>query len=289
MISFDEARDIFLKNQWWGKAIGGCCGYLIAGSAGALFGILVGNFFDKALASYLVNPHIPFFKKETDKARALYITHLFKTLGHIAKSDGVVNKEEINYARFIMKQFRLSRKEKLDAKLYFNQGKDKNFDLNQSLHIVNAFFHNKTPLLQLFVETCFQLGVIGEITEQKKSALNLTFKRLGYKPYFKQNSDNFYSNQENYNYKHYQSTEEIFRADKPSDYQLLGVAPESSMAIIKKAYRQKMSQYHPDRLIAKSASHQDVKKATEKTQEIQAAFDRIKASKDKEKSKTIHF
>ena len=63
-------------------------------------------------------------------------------------------------------------------------------------------------------------------------------------------------------------------------YRLLGVSDGASDAELKKAYRRLMSQHHPDKLVAKGLPEQMVKDATEKTQQIKAAYELIRKSRD---------
>ena len=62
-------------------------------------------------------------------------------------------------------------------------------------------------------------------------------------------------------------------------YALLGVKKTNSDAEIKKAYRRLMNQHHPDKLIAKGLPEEMIKLATQKTQEIKAAHDLVKAER----------
>jgi len=58
-----------------------------------------------------------------------------------------------------------------------------------------------------------------------------------------------------------------------TSYKLLGVTDNSTPQQIKKAYRQLMSQHHPDKLVAKGLPNEMIKLATEKTQRIQKAYE----------------
>ncbi|MGJ8687769.1 MAG: DnaJ domain-containing protein, partial [Spongiibacteraceae bacterium] len=62
-------------------------------------------------------------------------------------------------------------------------------------------------------------------------------------------------------------------------YKAIGVEETASDAELKKAYRRLMSEHHPDKLIAKGVPEDMIKMATEKSQEIQAAYEMIKKSR----------
>ncbi len=55
--------------------------------------------------------------------------------------------------------------------------------------------------------------------------------------------------------------------------------PKASDAEVKKAYRRLMSQNHPDKLVARGLPEEMMKVATEKTQEIKAAYEQVKAAR----------
>jgi len=62
-------------------------------------------------------------------------------------------------------------------------------------------------------------------------------------------------------------------------YKVLGVSSDVDDAQLKKAYRRLMSQHHPDKLVAKGLPPEMMQLAKEKTQEIQAAYDRVKTAR----------
>jgi len=62
-------------------------------------------------------------------------------------------------------------------------------------------------------------------------------------------------------------------------YKIIGVSDTATDAEVKKAYRRLMNQHHPDKLISKGLPEEMIEIATNKTQEIQKAYDLISESR----------
>lgn len=116
-------RDFFIITTWWGKIIGACFGYLIAGPTGTLFGLLIGNFFDRGLSQYYSNPHWYYYSEKRKNVQKTFFEATFSIMGHLAKADGRVTEAELDIARQFMDEMRLSREQKNLAKHLFNEGK----------------------------------------------------------------------------------------------------------------------------------------------------------------------
>ena len=65
-------------------------------------------------------------------------------------------------------------------------------------------------------------------------------------------------------------------SDLDGAYSALGMRAQSTDHEIKRAYRKLMSQYHPDKLMGQGVPEDMIQVATEKTQEVQSAYDLIK-------------
>lgn len=258
-------REIYVMfTPWWGKITCTLVGFIIAGPIGALLGLLGGNLLDKILFNHLFHPQWYHYRHASIAVKNLYFCALFKVMGHVAKSDGHVSEADIAFARKIMNEMNLHGRKKRLAMTYYNEGKKSNYNLQQSLTIIQRLCSHDIDMLRLFVETLYRTAKIDKITRNKQQRINIVFMRLGFKPMYgsKRHGHQQYSS--------YQPSSEN------SDYDILGVTSKTTVQEIKRAYRKKIRRIHPDKLIAKGASKKDIKIATAKTQVLQAAYDRIK-------------
>jgi DnaJ like chaperone protein len=274
----------FLGNaDWWGKILGGFFGYLMAGPIGIFIGVLVGNFFDKALSKHVTHPYWHLLKESSADVQALFLETTFSLLGHIAKADGRVSENEIQKTYDIMESMRLTRKQRKLAKIYFTQGKEAHFQKEPLLTLFKNACRNHPDLLQSFINIQFSMAQSDGLSDKKIHILNSILKTLGFATLHNQN--HFYEDN-GFNSRHSQSSSR--RQNRPVDepihthnkaHAILGTNPQSSQEEVKKAYRRLISRNHPDRLIAKGASPEAVKQANNKTQAIRKAYEELCESK----------
>lgn len=286
-------REFFKTNTLWGKVLGGIFGYLTAGPIGALFGILVGNFFDKGLASHFSNTHW-LYHSERKEVQKLFFNATFSVMGHIAKADGRVSEQEIKMAQLLMNEMGLSNEQKVLAKRLFNDGKEPHFKLDSILSQLQRECRDNRELLKLFVDIQYRAAQVDGLSSRKIKALDAIFSRLGFAPLHKQYR--FYEDfgeayeqqrqqqqhkQKEYQYSSYQkrSQHHAPHTTLTQAYALLEVAPEATKAEVKRAYRQLMSRNHPDKLIAQGLPEGMIKIANDKTQKILKAYELICKSK----------
>lgn len=267
-------------NSAWGKILGAFFGFSIAGPIGALFGIFVGNLFDKGLG--YAKPADP--GSIRGQTRKVFNHVTFSVMGHIAKSDGRVSEEEIEAARSVMETLRLSVAEQREAIESFAQGKLPSFQLGLVLTELRHACRQQPTLLKMFVEMQYNavISTHRRVDIHKQRLLNSIFEQLGFVPMFRtqqsyqRSQGNQYSQYSQYSnsqrqYYHEPQVDEVAQA-----YQTLGISASSTATEIKKAYRKKMSVHHPDKLIAKGLSEKQVKQGTEQAQKIQAAYEKVR-------------
>ena len=199
-------------------------------------------------------------------------------MGYLAKADGKVSESEINMARTIMNKMQLNEEQKKLAIHLFNQGKQTDFDPEPVILQFKKSCSRRSNLLMMFMEIQLSTALADSELhhDEQKILLNIAellgFKRREFEQLLaRSTAEKFYS-QFHKNDENPSSPKEILAAS----YKLLGVNEDCTDSELKKAYRRLMSQHHPDKLVSKGLPEEMMKLATEKTQEIKDAYERIK-------------
>lgn len=260
-----------------GKLLGAIFGYMLWGPFGALLGAVLGHQFDKGLSRTVFQSHA-----DIERIQASFFTTLFSVMGHLAKADGHVSEHEIKMAKSVMQQMSLNEQQRKMAIELFNKGKQADFPLDSALQQFRRNTHGQRNLIRMFMETLLHAAYAdGVIHPKEERLLKHIAKVLGISPYQLAQLEGMVQAQRAFHAGrggHYEAARP--RADLLKEaYQLLGVAESASDAEVKKAYRRQMNQHHPDKLVAKGLPEEMIKIATEKTQEIKAAYDTITNSR----------
>jgi DnaJ like chaperone protein len=197
-------------------------------------------------------------------------------MGYIAKSDGRVSQEEIRLAEAVMDRLGLNSEMRAAARKLFSEGKSDDFPVDEVMRQFRSETHRRTTLIQMFLEIqlqaayadgvmhpaekealrgiCGHLGIPAAQLDRLEEMLRAGFGRAGYDA---------------------AATETSLQ----DAYRLLGVDESANDADLKKTYRRLMSQHHPDKLVSRGLPEQMIKDATEKTQQIKAAYELIRKSR----------
>lgn len=276
-------REFFTTHTWWGKLLGGIFGYLIGGSAGAFFGVLIGNFFDKGFASHYSNPYWIYQSEKNKGLKIIFLNATFSVMGHVAKADGRISEQEIEVAQLIMHEMNLNKEQIKQAKILFSEGKRNSFHLIAALDELKKASKENRLLLKLFLDIQYKAALADELTK-KINVLDIIFTQLDFTLFHKQyrfyeHFDYQYESQEKSQYsKNHSSSSQRYQSPHNKleyAYALLEVSQNANKQEIKRAYRRLINRNHPDKLIARGSSEEEIKIANDKTQKIVKAYDLI--------------
>lgn len=263
-----------------GKVVGAIFGFLLTRSwLGVLFGIIVGHYFDKGLRG---------LKTQTSAAGNIplaqhpFFSTVFTIVGCLAKADGRISEEEIAGAERLMTELGLGGEARAEAIALFKRGTAPEFQIEPQISsfLQHAIFRPelRSVLIEYLVRFALADGVIhqAEIDILQRVAQYLGFDRAQFLQFL-----DMLQAQQRFHQRGYGSDTASAGNALADAYRALGVSSDASDADIKKAYRKLMSQHHPDKLIAQGVPPDMVKLATEKTQEIQSAYEMIEKSRKK--------
>ena len=258
--------------------LGGTFGFLIGGPIGAVLGAALGRSFGRAVGRLEGVERIDSDGEPNvssrERAQLAFFTATFGVMGQVAKADGHVSPDEIRLASRVMDELGLDPEQRRAARAIFNEGKSSRFPLDEVLDQLRSECGRATNLLRMFLEIQLQgAWADGGIHSEERRLLLHVAARLGFSRTV------------------YLELERMvgagagagFRAQAgPSledAYATLGVSPEAPDTEVKRAYRRLMSRHHPDKLAAKGLPDEMMRAATERTQQIKAAWDRVQSAR----------
>jgi DnaJ like chaperone protein len=258
--------------MFFGKLLGVVFGYLAGGLVGAVIGFIGGYFFDKGLAS-VRSASSPERNAEIERA---FFTTVFTVMGHLAKADGRVSEAEVAGAEQMMTALGLTPEHRREAIDLFKRGAAADFQLEPQISEFLQRCATRAELKNLLLEYLLSIALAdGVLHEAERDILQRIAAYLGIDARQFAQLLEMLSAQ-----RRFQQRGEAPRADALADaYRALGVAPEASDAEVKTAFRRLMSKHHPDKLIAQGVPDDMLRLATEKAQEIQAAYALIERSR----------
>jgi len=259
--------------KFTGKVVGGAIGLLAGGPIGAAVGVLLGHQFDE----YSADADDPRLRHDADAAAigVQFFRTTFRTMGHVAKSDGRVSESEIAAARAVMSDLRLAPPQVRAAIDCFTAGKQPDFNLNTELGTLAAACRGRPALLRTFLEIQVRAALAGNNMEGPVRLLvGYMAKRLGVsmmevsqiEAVLRIRSGTFRQ----------QPTRNTGNEQLQQAYSVLECTPATSDDELVKAYRRQLSRHHPDKLKANGLPESMIEHAKQRTQQIIEAYELIR-------------
>lgn len=277
-----------------GKILGTLFGSLL-GIPGAIIGFYIGHRFDKAKAqgNFAFASGSLGGASQSDRQEAFF-NAAFSVMGHVAKAKGQVTREEIQLASVMMERMKLSDSQRQMAQDAFRDGKASDFPLDDVLHALRRSSGGRHDLIQFFLELQISSAFAdGSLHPKEREVLHRIAEGLGFSAeqlerrlrmqeaaFRFQRQGGFAGGDNSSQERSNQWRGTTSSADQLTDaYSILGVEPNADSKTVKRAYRKLMNEHHPDKLMAKGLPPEMMTVATEKSQEIQKAYDLIKNTK----------
>lgn len=254
------------------RFIGVIAGFALFGFFGAILGYIVGAFIDRvrALGAGGVNPLTNALRQ------AVFLETVFILMGKLAKADGQISQDEIDYIERFIQQLGMTTAHRTQAITWVKKGADPAFEIEHTYgRFISVCGHTRDLKQMLLVYLIVMALVDGHLHPAEEALLTEIASRLGYdNAAFKQlmamvlNQSRFGGQQAN----------PAVALDNA--YKALGVSSDSTDQEIKRAYRKLITQYHPDKLMGQGVPEDMIAVTTEQSKEIQLAYDMIKKSRN---------
>lgn len=270
---------------FWGKALGIGFGFMLGGPLGALFGGAIGHMYDKETDKFAGSlgyrcPHCGNTVRPTadghcpacgmdisrqsrpqsshDRQFVFYVS-LASLAAKMAKADGVVTEDEVRaFDQFVKTELGVSAEERRIIARLFNEAKNSTQDGLSFARQFKELIGFQRDVLQTMVHLLFRIALAdGKFHPAEER-------------FIKNVSDIF----ELSSYE-YEQIKALFIKSAGRAYQILGVSEQASNREIRSAYKKLVTEYHPDKLMAKGVPEDFIKIANDKMSEINNAYDEI--------------
>ncbi len=250
---------------WLSGIIGGGIGAMIAGPFGALIGAAIGANMGGSGAASQGN-RIGF--SDSQRKQALFFTAAFSMVGKLAKADGRVCEDEIAAINRISREaLGLDAQTQKYAINVFNQAKESTETFASYAQQFGQIFGQEPQLCNFMMSFLFEVAMAdGQLHPGEEQML------LEAKQAFRLHDSVYQSMRSRYTGKTNSSSQSMAK-----HYEILGVKEGASKAEIKKAYRQKVAEYHPDKIEGKGLPPEFIKFANDKVAEINGSYDAVMA------------
>jgi len=242
--------------SWLGAGIGAGIGMVIGGPIGAGIGAWLGHSVGNAKAAMAG-------QKE---AQTVFFVSLFSMLAKMAKADGKVSSEEAELINHIAKtQMNMDTEDRKAAKDIFNNALNDDYSIYDYAKQFKQVMQNE-QMREMVYRLLFTVAFADKkLHQEEERILKEIPPHLGL---------------DNSMYKRFYEEFQGQKTDVSECYEILGCTSDSTDDEIKRAYRKKCVEYHPDKIASKGLPDGFMKFAEDQMQQITSAYSTIKDSRN---------
>ena len=251
---------------------------MAGGPLGAALGVVLGHQFDASSGARIASRSGAGGDASAAQIGERFFRTTFQVMGHVAKADGRVSEQEIQAARAVMSQLRLTPEQVRVAIACFTEGKTPPFAVAGALNALYGACGGRPDLMRAFMEIQMRAALAGnDLQPAARAVLQNIAQRLGLGAY---------------EFAHIEAVLRMRRGGNASGngasvgmddqarlteaYKVLECTPQNSNEELSLAYRRQLSRHHPDKLKANGLPDSMIEHAKQRTQQIIEAWELVR-------------
>ncbi|MDJ0387415.1 TerB family tellurite resistance protein [Roseomonas sp. E05] len=248
--------------SFWGKILGGVTGFAMGGPFGAVVGAALGHAADEGTSRPPELDSRPETLARITNRDQLFSIGVIVLSAKLAKTDGAVKREEINAFK---RAFRIPTENQREVGLLFDKAREDAGGYEPFANRMGEVFADNRAMLEEVMTALHHIArADGPLTRSEATFLAKVRKS--------------------------------FRLDAPGGpqarvpplsmtreadpYTVLGIAASATDEEVRLAWRRLIREHHPDSLAARGGSPEQLRRASARMAEINAAWDRVKRERD---------
>jgi len=252
---------------WFGTIVGGGLGAMIAGPFGAIIGAALGSSMSAGTQMRSGQGG-----SASQRQQMLFFTAAFSMVGKLAKADGRICEEEIAAIRRVANEaMGLDEQTRRYAIELLNQSKHTRETFGDYARQFGQLFGQQQDMCQFMLSFLLEVAMADGELHPAEEAMLIEAKQAF------RISDSIYQSL----YARYVGGQSTSPMGLSQHYETLGVPNDISDAELKKVYRKKVTEYHPDKIEGKGLPPEFIKFANEKLVAINGAYDAITKSRER--------
>ncbi len=271
-----------------GTILGSVIGGFLGGPVGAIIGAGIGAYASREPAEKKAQGQGTQNFRTKAVEQDAHLIALFRSLGKMAKADGIVSQDEADFAKGVLQDLQLPPEQRARMIAAFSDGKNTTLSFRSLASDVAAAFlpDAYSNIMRIY---CMMALASGAVSPEEQTLLleaEQCFGMAGYSARFfrtaggnsRSYSDGGSSGSSRSNSSSYTSSRSS-SSELDEAYKVLDVPASATDAEVKKAWRKKAMEFHPDKIQGKGLPEAFIQFATEETRRINAAYDTIRKAR----------